>query len=323
MNTQQLTYFIHEREAIRRRRAAGHPPPWTDDPILREWSFTNVHREDDRVTRWIAANWREPHAYDPDLWFAMCVARFVNWPDTLADVGFPVPWDPARFVKVMAARAARRDKVYGGAYMIRADNKNPGRPTAEYQVEEVFDPLWSARERLRPREVDTLASWFARLSGFHGMGAGFMAAQIVADMKNVWPLAATADCWTFAASGPGSRRGLNRILGRAVDAKWTECGYYGWRGEFARLREAIAPELARMGIWLDAQDLQNCLCEFDKYERVRLGEGKPRRRFRPDHRPPLALYIPARSSRVRLLAPMLPNLLRSHRSLRGRLLSKD
>jgi hypothetical protein len=32
---------------------------------------------------------------------------------------------------------------------------------------------------------------------------------------------------------------------------------------------------------LCGQDLQNCLCEMDKFERVRLGEGKPKRRFVP------------------------------------------
>jgi hypothetical protein len=30
-----------------------------------------------------------------------------------------------------------------------------------------------------------------------------------------------------------------------------------------------------------AQDLQNCLCEFFKYERARLGGSMPKRRFRP------------------------------------------
>ncbi len=38
-------------------------------------------------------------------------------------------------------------------------------------------------------------------------------------------------------------------------------------------------ELERIGLHgLHAQDLQNCLCEFDKWMRVRLGEGKPKRR---------------------------------------------
>ena len=30
---------------------------------------------------------------------------------------------------------------------------------------------------------------------------------------------------------------------------------------------------------IHAQALQNCLCEFDKYERVRLGEGRPRNNY--------------------------------------------
>ena len=89
------------------------------------------------MTRWIRVNWREPHADDPDLWFAMVVARFVNWPDTLAEIGYPVPWDHQRFRAVMAAGAARGAKLYGGAYMIHADQRYP--TTAEYQAAEVFN----------------------------------------------------------------------------------------------------------------------------------------------------------------------------------------
>src|ERR1700736_146027 len=83
-DTSVFVAFIIERDAIYKRRAAGEPAPWTDDLILRAWSFTNIHREDDRVTVWVKLNLRDPHADDPDLWFALAVARFVNWPPTLA-----------------------------------------------------------------------------------------------------------------------------------------------------------------------------------------------------------------------------------------------
>jgi alpha-glutamyl/putrescinyl thymine pyrophosphorylase clade 1 len=278
-----LLEFIAERELIRGRRAAGEPPPWTADPILREWSFTNVRREDDRVTRWITVNWREPHAKDPDLWFAMCVARFVNLPGTLAEIGFPVPWNREHFIAVMAARAARGDKLYGPAYMIHADNKNKGRCTAEYQAAEVFNPLWRAHEFLRPTHGETLARYHSRLGEIRGIGGGFMAGQVIADLKYVAPLNAAADWMTFAVSGPGSKRGLNRVLGRPVDAPWSESG---WRREFDHLRTIVMPDLECIGLGgLHAQDLQSCLCELDKYERVRLGEGKPRRRFLPSREP--------------------------------------
>jgi hypothetical protein len=52
---QAVEYFAlaRERESIRRKRLAGEPPPWTDDPILRTWRFTNVHRENDKTTLWL------------------------------------------------------------------------------------------------------------------------------------------------------------------------------------------------------------------------------------------------------------------------------
>jgi hypothetical protein len=271
-----LLYWIKEREAIRLRRAAGAPPPWTDDRILQAWSFCNVRREDDRVTRWIAKNWREPNAGDPDLWFAMCVARFVNWPHTLVELGYPVPWDRERFVAVITARMARKETCFGPAYNISNGGSNA--PKAVH-VAGVLDRLWQARRILRPRVGERLAEWHGRLKQRDGL-ADFMAAQIVADMKYVEPLRSANDWMAFAASGPGSRRGLNRVLGRPVDKNWREDD---WRAALRRLRETIAPELQRMGLSdLHAQDLQNCLCEFDKFERIRLGEGKPKRRFRPN-----------------------------------------
>jgi hypothetical protein len=273
--------FIFEREEIRLRRSKGEPGPWTDDPILREWSFTNIRREHDRVTKWIADNWRNPHANDPDLWFAMVVARLVNWPETLAEIGYPVPWDPDHFLAVNADRKRRGAKWESAAYMIHADSRRIGRidNKARYQVECVFAPLWRDRQKLRPRPGETLAEWHRLLGAYSGIGDGFYSAQIVADMKQVVPLKSAKDWWTFAASGPGSKRGLNRILDRPPESPWREAE---WLYELKTLNDAVAPELRKMGIGkLCAQDLQNCLCEFDKYERVRLGEGKPKRRYHP------------------------------------------
>jgi hypothetical protein len=280
MNTEQLLYWIKEREAIRILRATGAPPPWTDDPILREWSFCNVRRQHDRVSRWIMNNWVLPHDLDPDLWFAMVVARFVNWPDTLEELGYPVPYDPERFLAVMAARAARGATCFGPAYNISNGGKSTPKP--QHLVQQVFAPLWSplARNRLRPRDDDTLLTFYGRLKQMPGF-ASFMAGQVVADLKWVFPLLGRKDWFSFVVPGNGSRRGLNRVLGRPVGAPWQNDD--SWCAAFRQLHEAIEPELERIGFrGLHAQDLQNCLCELDKFERVRLGEGKPKRRFKPE-----------------------------------------
>src|SRR5262245_11963223 len=118
MRTNDLSEFIAERHAIYLRRKAGQPKPWTQDPILQAFRFCNVYRELDTETKWIADNWRSPHRSDPDLWFALVVARLVNWHETLDELGYPVPWQPDRFVKVLEGRMQRRQKVFTGAYMV-------------------------------------------------------------------------------------------------------------------------------------------------------------------------------------------------------------
>jgi hypothetical protein len=187
-----------------------------------------------------------------------------------------VPWRPLGFQQAMAKRKAAGDKVFTGAYMVRADATLTG-SKADYLALHVLNPLWAARAEVRPRAGDTLAAFHSRLMTFRDMGS-FMAAQVVADVKYAdGPLAFAPDWWTWAAPGPGSLRGLNRAAGRPVDAPWRG---YEWDNEFAALQAAVAPKLAGLPR-LSGQDLQNCLCEFDKYERVRLGQGKPRSRYTP------------------------------------------
>ena len=272
----RLAAFAVERHRVYLRRQAGDPYPWTDDPILKEWRFTNVYRELDTVTDWIRTEWREPHASDPDLWFAMCVARFVNWPNTLAQLGYPVPWKPLKFLRVMAERRAAGEQCYSGAYMIRALPGRPGMRKEEYLAEFVFGPLWEKRKYLRPRS-ENLEIYRAMLQAQYGLGS-FMAGQVVADLKYVEPLRSAPDWWTFAASGPGSRRGLNRVLGRDVKSPMTEAVFVLGCGV---AREKINKRFKKEGFpELDSMNAQNCLCESDKYNRVLLGEGQPKMRYR-------------------------------------------
>lgn len=268
--------FIIERHQIYGRRLAGKRPPWTKDKILQTYRFCNVYRELDRVTEWIRDHWREPHADYKHLWFAMVVARLINHPPTLAKLALPGRWNKLHFLNVMSSLKEKKKKAFGSAYIVSTNGRAMDK--AEYLAEHVLDPLWAERKDLIPHRGDTLAEYHACLSRFNGLGS-FMAAQVVADLKYVQPLKSAADWWTFAASGPGSRRGLNRILGASVKASRTE---KDWRIHLYRLHKKIRPIINKAGMDpLHFQDLQNCLCEFDKYERTRLLEGRPRQLFTP------------------------------------------
>jgi hypothetical protein len=270
---ERIVAWAIEREATRLRKAAGQPPPWSVDPIIAAGRFCNVFREFDRVTLWITANVVEPHRDDPNLWFAIADARFINEPSALNELGYPVPFDAVHFRAVLEARQTRGDKVY------RTDAYKPPLPpkelkgmgTTEYLAEHVLGPMWRDHEQLRPQSGETLAAYCDRLQEYPRVGP-FLAAQIVADLKGVGPLRSAPDWWQFAAPGPGSKRGLARVCGLPVRHAWSEAH---WIRELAKLRAETAPYFAAAGMApLDAQNTQNICCEFDKWERARQRQGE-------------------------------------------------
>ena len=275
----EFTAFITERWNVHLRRSAGKPAPWTDFQILQKFKFTNVRREDDRVTQWVHAHWLRPYATDPDVWFAMYVARVFNRVTTLDAIGYPVPWSRRRAHVLTAANSLRTEgeKVFSAAYMIHSmRTPGPYRPKINYYGE-IFTTLWDRRAKLRPKGSDTLQAFYERLMQEHGFGS-FMAAQVVADVKWVAPLRSASDWGTFAASGPGSRRGLNRLCGYTLKQAWNE---EAWHAVLLILRKTAVPKLPKSLRTLDAQNLQNCLCEFDKYRRAVEGTGRPKQLFKP------------------------------------------
>lgn len=267
MRVKELFAFIWEREIIREKKESGAPKPWTKDPILQTYRFCNVYRERDTVTQWIAEHWLG--IPNEDTWFAMTVARFLNKPTTLAHLGYPVPWSARDFKRLL--KSAPRP-LFSAAYMVRSD---PGDKVV-YLADKVLTPLWRDRTDVRPRKGDTLAQFAARLSPYYGMGS-FMIGQVIADTKFVPPLSKAQDWWTWAVPGPGSRRGLNRVYNEDPGLQLRE---ELWQADFRIIQTKIDPLMCEAGMpRLSAQDLQNCLCEFDKYERARLGEGRPKQRY--------------------------------------------
>jgi hypothetical protein len=200
----------------------------------------------------------------------MTVSRFVNWPETLDELGYPVPWHPDEFIRVLEQRKKDGEKVFTGAYMIHAGPDHQSK--ARYLAKQVLTPMWGARKEIRPRDGDTLAEFYDRLHDQKDMGS-FMTGQVIADVKYA-TLRHAKDWSTWAISGPGSKRGLNRVIGRDKRAKWKEAD---WKECLDELYDKISPKIFQAGMPdIHAQDLQNALCEWDKYERVRLGEGRPR-----------------------------------------------
>lgn len=142
---------------------------------------------------------------------------------------------------------------------------------------------------------------------------GFHSYEIVTDLRHTALLDKAPDIDTWANMGPGAKRGLNRIHDRCVRGdqskhKWSASIEPEQALEEMRilLDASRSPEfwpqptrgktlLDGVGVVIDSinefskrenwpkwelRDVEHTLCEFDKYERVRRGEGKPRGVYR-------------------------------------------
>ena len=284
-NLKRFFYYINERHRIYLKREEGHSWPWTDDEILQTYSFCNVFRELDTVTQWIEDNWREPYADHPNLPFSMAVARQINWPETLEEIGFPEEWEPERVKSIMQARMDRGDKVYTGSYMLTG---TLGGTKVEQTVDKILTPLYKNQPTLHRDSLEKSWREYLPYAGF----SGFMAYEVVTDLRWTVHLQNADDIYSWANAGPGAQRGLNRIHGRPVNQtikthqlteEMKDLLDLSTEIETYPSEEGMQDHLRYLAYWIDGlemRDIEHCLCEYDKYERVRLGEGRPRAKYK-------------------------------------------
>ena len=282
---ERFVSFINEREAIRQRRNAGWPSKeWTQERILKQYRFTNINRENDKVSQHYQKTVRNRYKEQDIVLPATVLYRWFNRPET-CDHFFNQPDFANRSVfdlyidygdhSILTDCLSHISTPHvTGAYLIPS---KPGFPKGEGVLQyfhqwckKPWKNMWDQwLHKEPPVTLQEVYEW----TKSDGLGT-FMRAQIVADLKYLPFLRKAEDWWTFAAPGPGSKKGLNAVYWRSMNATWKDAEWLEW---LTKLNSTISPKLDEINITrLHNQDLQNCLCEFSKFEKVRLGIGRPR-----------------------------------------------
>ena len=293
---ERLVYWIKERHAVFLRKGAGKPKPWTDDEIIQSTYFTNPYRENDKVTRWVKKNISDNPAFQwahgPQVvWFAVLAFRWFNYIPTgellLGQDGsynwrnLLLEWDTKEAVRRLRNERDCGRQVFTGAFNI--SNGGSRKSKVLRVCEDYIQPAWDNRFEYGKAWDDsvTLEGVHASLSVLPGMGgSGFMAAQVIADLKHTPFLRQASDWWTWSSPGPGSLRGMQILLDE--QGKGVRATKRNWQALMDGLRPKVNASLTRgkpSMPQLCAQDLQNCLCEYSKYERCRNGDGRSKRTY--------------------------------------------
>jgi len=282
-------YWQTERESIRIKKESDVlPSPWTDDPILQEFKFCQVFREDDRTTRWFRNHIREPMRNEEDVLMATIIFRWFNLIETgrtLIDHDLLRKWNRKKAIYEIT----KQPKWITGAYII----KTPNGMDKVTGVAECVSHIWKARESILSRLHENLAkgessleaTWLI-LRDYPYMGP-FMAYEVVTDLRHTYLLENANDIMTWANAGPGAMRGLNRLTGRELDYSRKS---HPWCEEmqdlFEQVKKILAPSIIfRNGANYEMREIEGGLCEFDKYSRIYKKEGRTRSVYKHNNLP--------------------------------------
>lgn len=226
---------------------------------------------DDKVSKWLLGIWyHQPWARTKvGGMVAATLGRLINWPNSLALLMPLREWDMARTIEQLQGHKRAGNKVFTGAYIINGASGGDKIVTVCKQVQTVHDTA------LLKLDTNYMRATWEQLMKVQGIGS-FIAGQIVADLRHFMP-GSWDDRYEWAPVGPGSARGMRRLLGLPHVGAMPQ-------KQFDDLLPALWDEL--MGFQqasdifderhCEAMDLQNCLCEFDKYMRLTNKEGSVR-----------------------------------------------
>jgi len=267
--TEAFFAYARERYHIKLRRDAGQPKPWTEDPVLQQWRFCHVFREDDKTTAWFRDNIREPlhWEYDAVLWATVAFRWFtrIETGEKIKNVLLNYGWDEQL---VRAAVRGLRPLVTG-AYMIlpRPGVRDVNKLDSICWCMERFEETSAKFIAAKPK---TLQHAHELLMGAPGLGP-FMAYEVVTDLRHTCVLEDAPDVNTWANLGPGARRGLEHVHGWCKPATAVP------------LMQSLLADSRHTQLWpwperpWELREVEHTLCEFDKYVRAMQGRKLKRR----------------------------------------------
>jgi hypothetical protein len=187
-------------------------------------------------------------------------------------------WDEKKAVKLLSV-ARNEGQIFTGAFMI---NSPGGKPKLEAICERVSN-VWNDLESLNRffKKGHSLEEAHKRLTQYPGIG-GFMAYEIVCDLRYTKWLEKACDVDTWCNPGPGAVRGIMRLLNLEFtkgNNATSPTKPKDFNEQMVKLLKKARKKLEGMPD-IEMREIEHSLCEFDKYERARNGDGRMKRLYK-------------------------------------------
>lgn len=278
--------FVLERYAIHvRKDILKQPAPWTDNPILREFKFTNVRREHDRTTKHLLAllNENKDDSYNNKL-MNIILYRLYNKMETSDLIGW-VDWgsyDNDR-IRENLKKAPAGFVYFTDAFMTSGMKRCILSQYPEEEFKYVNIPRVLNREKFNLvkgiKEAKTPSDVIETLKSINGIGS-FLAYQMFVDFTYLEEFPWSEN--EFTVCGPGCMDGLSELFSEKDGLSYEELLFWlrdncPFTPEELNALMIDVPEDER---YMNVMSLENCMCELSKYIRAKEGTGRPRNKYK-------------------------------------------
>ena len=295
--------FATERQEVLFRRIEGSSPPWTDDPILARYKFTNAYRASDRVSQYLIRNVIYEGLQSPEeVFFRTLMFKIFNrietWEllkESTGDIEYS-SYSFDAYASALSRAQAAGQAIYSAAYIMPSVGRVFGYAQKHRNHLKLIERMMADEVPQRIAEARTMREAFSLLRSYPSIG-DFLAYQFVTDLN--YSEITNFSEMEFVVPGPGALDGIRKCfsdLGGLTEADLIRVVTERQEVEFERR------SLQFRDLWgrrLQLIDCQNLFCEVSKYARLKHpefkgvgGRSRIKQVYRPVADPVLCWYPP-------------------------------
>lgn len=256
-------------------RVRGESYPWTDDPIINRYKFTNVYRASDRVSQYLIKNviYQQDLPSTPtELLFRIMLFKLFNkietWELLTSKLGALTfaQYDFKKYDKILSQAMSSGKTIYSAAYIMPSGKSFFGFERKHSNHLKLIELMLKQQTEHRLSSATTMQQAFEIIKAFPGLG-DFLAYQLLIDINYSTILNFSES--EFVVAGPGAKGGISKCFADTAGLSEVEI--------IKLMTDRQQLEFERLGLsfetlWgrpLQLIDCQNIFCEVDKYARVK------------------------------------------------------
>lgn len=256
-------------------RINGKSYPWTEDPIITKYRFTNVYRAADRVSQYLIKHviYKDTLPQAPkEVLFRILLFKLFNKIETwellqskLKELTFD-SYDFKKYDDILNETLANGKKIYSAAYIMPSGKSYFGFERKHSNHLKLIELILKKNTHERLAKANTMQQAFEIIKQFPGLG-DFLAYQLLIDINYSTIINFSES--EFVVPGPGAKGGISKCFldtGGLSDAEIIKLMTDRQEIEFNRLGLKFKKLGGRK---LQLIDCQNLFCEVDKYARVK------------------------------------------------------